>query len=200
LARLARADTLSLGRTYDYPHMVDMWLSMYKVAKYNPQITTAWAATNYLEAAWGTALALYTVAGAGPSTPGLMSEVVFSDLLDALQTEGMTNQYVSTAPLLGIQGCLLRHRQSEFVRLRIRFRLDRFEATEAFRQIRPPARRFGRCHGFGQSFAFSSAGLQFHVHAGDAPICLTAAFWKPPTIITAATFAPAAATTFVCLT
>ena len=25
-----------------------MWFSMYKVAKYNPQITTAWAATNYL--------------------------------------------------------------------------------------------------------------------------------------------------------
>jgi hypothetical protein len=95
---LRQAGTLSLGRTYDYPHLVDMWLGMYRVAKYNPQITTAWAATNYLEAAWGTALALYTVAGAGDSTPGLMSEVVFSDLLDALQTEGMTNQYNQLLP------------------------------------------------------------------------------------------------------
>ena len=67
---------MSLGRTYDYPHMVDMWLSMYRVAKYNPQIVTAWAATNYLQAAFGTALAMYTVAGAGNSTPGLMSVVV----------------------------------------------------------------------------------------------------------------------------
>jgi hypothetical protein len=89
---LRASDTLSLGRAYDYPHIVDMWFSMYKVAKYNTQITTAWAATNYLAAAWGTAVALYTVAGAGPSTPGLMSEVVYPDLLDALHNEGMINQ------------------------------------------------------------------------------------------------------------
>ncbi len=96
--QLRAAGTLSLGRAYDYPHIVDMWLGMYRVAKYNPQIITAWAATNYLEAAWGTALALYTVAGAGNSTPGLMSEVVYSDLLAALQTEGMTSQYNQLLP------------------------------------------------------------------------------------------------------
>ncbi|MGA2557716.1 MAG: DUF5695 domain-containing protein, partial [Verrucomicrobiota bacterium] len=96
--QLRAGGNLSLGRTYDYPHIVDMWLGMYKVAKYNPQITTAWAATNYLQAAWGTALALYTVAGAGNSTPGLMSEVVFLDLLAALQTEGMTSQYNQLLP------------------------------------------------------------------------------------------------------
>ena len=163
----ARVRHLSLGRTYDYPHIVDMWLSMYKVAKYNPQITTAWAATNYLEAAWGTALALYTVAGAGHSTPGLMSEVVFPDLLDALQNEGMTNQYDSTAPLLGIQGCLLRHRQSEPVRVRIRLRLDRVRSDRGLRQIRHDARRFGRRHGLGQSVSVPPGDEQLHVHGGD---------------------------------
>jgi hypothetical protein len=75
-----------------------MWLGMYRVAKYNPQITTAWKATNYLQAAWGTALALYTVAGAGNTTPGLMSEVVNIDLLQALQNEGMTSQYNQLLP------------------------------------------------------------------------------------------------------
>ncbi|HTA31046.1 MAG TPA: hypothetical protein VK731_11210 [Candidatus Cybelea sp.] len=48
--------------------------------------------------AWGTAMALFTVAGAGPSTPVLMSEVVFPDLLDALQNEGMTNQAAQLRP------------------------------------------------------------------------------------------------------
>ena len=83
--QLRLANDLSLGRIYDYPHMVDMWLSKrFAAASTYPQITTAWPATNYLQAAWGTALAMYTVAGASPSSPGCMSEVVFPDLLNAL--------------------------------------------------------------------------------------------------------------------
>jgi hypothetical protein len=129
---LRASDTLSLGRTYDYPHIVDMWLSMYRVAKYNPQITTAWAATNYLEAAWGTALALYTVAGAGPSTPGLMSEVVFPDLLDALQNEGMTNQYAQLLPYWESKVAFYATGNPNLFGSEYGFDSTGFEATEAF--------------------------------------------------------------------
>jgi hypothetical protein len=130
--QLRASDTLSLGRTYDYPHIVDMWLSMYKVAKYNPQITTAWAATNYLEAAWGTALALYTVAGAGPSTPGLMSEVVFADLLDALQNEGMANQYTQLLPYWESKVAFYATGNPNLFGSEYGFDSTGFEATEAF--------------------------------------------------------------------
>ena len=129
---LRASDTLSLGRTYDYPHMVDMWFSMYKVAKYNPQITTAWAATNYLEAAWGTALALYTVAGAGPSTPGLMSEVVFTDLLDALHAEGMTNQESQLRPYWESKVAFYATGNPNLFGSEYGFDSTGFEATEAF--------------------------------------------------------------------
>jgi len=130
--QLRASDTLSLGRAYDYPHIVDMWLSMYRVAKYNPQITTAWAATNYLEAAWGTALALYTVAGAGPSTPGLMSEVVFPDLLDALQNEGMTNQAAQLRPYWESKVAFYATGNPNLFGSEYGFDSTGFEATEAF--------------------------------------------------------------------
>jgi hypothetical protein len=130
--QLRTAGTLSLGRTYDYPHIVDMWLSMYRVAKYNPQITTAWAATNYLKAAWGTALAMYTVAGAGSSTPGLMSEVVFSDLLDALQTEGLTNQAAQLRPYWESKVAYYATGNPNLFGSEYGFDSTGFEATEAF--------------------------------------------------------------------
>jgi hypothetical protein len=129
---LRASDTLSLGRTYDYPHLVDMWLSMYKVAKYNPQITTAWAATNYLQAAWGTALALYTVAGAGPSTPGLMSEVVFPDLLDALHNEGMMSQEAQLRPYWESKVAFYATGNPNLFGSEYGFDSTGFEATEAF--------------------------------------------------------------------
>ena len=129
---LRTSGTLSLGRTYDYPHIVDMWLSMYRVAKNNPQITTAWVATNYLVAAWGTAMALYTVAGAGPSTPGLMSEVVFPDLLDALHNEGMTNQEAELRPYWESKVAFYATGNPNLFGSEYGFDSTGFEATEAF--------------------------------------------------------------------
>ncbi|HEY3860438.1 MAG TPA: DUF5695 domain-containing protein [Verrucomicrobiae bacterium] len=129
---LRQANSLSLGRTYDYPHMVDMWYSMYKVAKYNPQITTAWAATNYLQAAWGTALAMYTVANAGPSTPGLMSEVVYPDVLTALHNEGMTSQEAQLRPYWESKVAYYATGNPNLFGSEYGFDSTGFEATEAF--------------------------------------------------------------------
>jgi len=129
---LRQANNLSLGRIYDYPHMVDMWLSMYKVAKYNPQITTAWPATNYLQAAWGTALAMYTVAGASSSSPGCMSEVVFPDLLNALQVEGMTSQRAQLLPYWESKVAFYATGNPNLFGSEYGFDSTGFESTEAF--------------------------------------------------------------------
>jgi hypothetical protein len=109
-----------------------MWLGMYKVAKYNPQITTAWPATNYLQAAWGTALAMYTVAGASPSSPGAMNEVVFPDLLNALQVEGMTNQKAQLLPYWESKVAFYATGNPNLFGSEYGFDSTGFESTEAF--------------------------------------------------------------------
>ena len=165
--QLRGAGNLSLGRAYDYPHIVDMWLGMYKVAKYNPQITTAWAATNYLEAAWGTALALYTVAGAGNSTPGLMSEVVYLDLLAALQTEGMTSQYNQLLPYWESKVNYYATGNPNLFGSEYGFDSTGFEAAQAFAKYAVTHAGSDAAIGLGQSGAVPAAGEQLHAHGGD---------------------------------
>ena len=86
---------LSLGRGYDYPHIFDMYYGMYRVAKYHPEVTTLLSAQQYLQRAWGTAMALWTFGGGQATSVGLMNELVIPDILDALVAEGMTNQAAS---------------------------------------------------------------------------------------------------------
>ena len=85
-------NTLSLGRGYDYPHMIVMYYGMYQVAKYHPEITTTLAATNYLIRAYGTANALWNFGGSQATQVGLMNELVIVDLINSLQAEGFTTQ------------------------------------------------------------------------------------------------------------
>lgn len=86
---------LSIGRGYDYPHIIVMYYGMYQVAKYHPEVTTALSATTYLQRAWGTAMALWSYGGGQATQVGLMNEVVIPDLINALAAEGMTNQAAS---------------------------------------------------------------------------------------------------------
>ncbi len=91
--QLRTNNNLSLGRGYDYPHLVVMYYGMYQVAKYHPEITTYLTADQYLERAWGTAVALYTVVGGAEARSiGLMNEMITVDVLNALAAEGMTNE------------------------------------------------------------------------------------------------------------
>ncbi len=85
-------NNLSIGRGYDYPHIVVMYYGMYRVAKYHPEITTALSAQEYLQRAWGTAMAMWNYGGGQATQVGLMNEVVIPDLIDALNAEGMTAQ------------------------------------------------------------------------------------------------------------
>jgi len=89
---LRSAGELSIGRGYDYPHIIVMYYGMYQVARYHPEVATTLKATDYLRRAWGTAMALWSYGGTQATQVGLMNEVVIPDVIAALQTEGMTNE------------------------------------------------------------------------------------------------------------
>src|SRR5205807_106032 len=86
-------DRIQSWRIYDYPHIVLLYHSMYRLAKNNPQIKTALPAAEYLRRAYGTALALFTVPmqieGWSAYRTGLYNEVVIVDLIADLRAEGM---------------------------------------------------------------------------------------------------------------
>ncbi len=92
---LRTANNLSIGRGYDYPHIIVMYYGMYLVAKNHPEIATALPADTYLQRAWGTAMAMWSYGGGQATQVGLMNEVVIPDVIDALQAEGMTSQAAS---------------------------------------------------------------------------------------------------------
>jgi Family of unknown function (DUF5695) len=92
---LRTGNNISIGRGYDYPHIIVMYYGMYQVAKYHPEIITALSAHEYLQRAWGTAMALWSYGGSQATQVGLMNELVISDVIDALQVEGMTSQAAS---------------------------------------------------------------------------------------------------------
>jgi len=83
-----------LWRIYDYPHVILLYHSMYRVAKNYPQIKTDLAATEYLRRAYGTAIALFTVPMEierwSADRTGLYNERVIVDLIADLQAEGLT--------------------------------------------------------------------------------------------------------------
>lgn len=90
---------LHLWRTYDYPHITTMYKAMYRIAKDNPQITTTHTAAEYLQRAYGTAMAMFTVPYSVwpddlwiPYHIGYMNEAVIPRLLEDLETEGMTTE------------------------------------------------------------------------------------------------------------
>lgn len=82
-----------IWRIYDYPHIVQMYISMYHIASYYPAMQTKLSAEEYLERAYGTALAFYTVPneviGWSPYHTGNYNELSILDVIDALEKEGM---------------------------------------------------------------------------------------------------------------
>jgi hypothetical protein len=88
--------TEHLWRLYDYPHVVMLYLDMYKIAKFYPDLTKYLDWSGYLQRAFGTAKALFTVplgTGNWPATAiGLFNELVLVDLIDALEKEKWTPQ------------------------------------------------------------------------------------------------------------
>ncbi|HEY3391284.1 MAG TPA: DUF5695 domain-containing protein, partial [Lacipirellulaceae bacterium] len=88
-----RNGRLHIWRCYDYPHIVLMYHSMYRVAKNHPQIMTALTAREYLRRAYGTAMALFTVPYDierwSAYRTGFYNELVIVDLIEDLTAAGM---------------------------------------------------------------------------------------------------------------
>jgi len=91
-----RNGRLHIWRVYDYPHIVLMYFSMYRVAKNYPHLETKLSAEEYLRRAYGTAHAMFTVPleveGWSAYQTGFYNELVIKDLIDALESNGMRDQ------------------------------------------------------------------------------------------------------------
>ena len=92
-----RNGQLHLWREYDYPHVILMYFSMYRIARYHPEIKTVLTAHEYLERAYGTAHAMFTVPhevwkGWSAYETGFYNERVIVDLIHALQANGLDRE------------------------------------------------------------------------------------------------------------
>ena len=85
-----------LWRVYDYPHMIMLYLDMAKIAKLYPKMVKYLDRKGYLERAYGTAMAYFSVpmktANWDAHKIGNFNELVIVDLIDELQAEGWTSE------------------------------------------------------------------------------------------------------------
>ena len=85
-----------LWRVYDYPHIIQMYYGMYRVAKDHPQVKTLMNAREYLHRAYGTAHAMFTVPMEierwSAYRTGFYNELVIVDLIDELRANGMREE------------------------------------------------------------------------------------------------------------
>ena len=79
-------------RIYDYPHIVMLYFRMYEIAKFYPSMVTHLDAPGYLERAYRTAIAYWTVPSDvekwSADAVGTMNEAIIPDVIDALEREG----------------------------------------------------------------------------------------------------------------
>jgi hypothetical protein len=79
-------------RVFDYPHVIHLYWSMYRVAKYYPNLTKYLDADGYLERAFGTAKAYFTIplraANWSALALGNYDEAVIPHLIEELEAKG----------------------------------------------------------------------------------------------------------------
>ena len=85
-----------LWRIYDYPHVILLYFNMYELAKLYPKMTTYLDKDGYLERAFGTAKAFFTVPFEiqkwSAYETGTYNELVIPDLIQALAESGHKDQ------------------------------------------------------------------------------------------------------------
>jgi hypothetical protein len=83
---------LHIWRCYDYPHIIVMYFSMYRIARDYPGMKLKLDRATYLERAYGTALGMFTipmrVVGWSAYETGFYNEVVIPQLIDELDRVG----------------------------------------------------------------------------------------------------------------
>jgi hypothetical protein len=99
--RESKADDKTKGsshvwRCYDYPHIILMYYRMYQIATQYPSIQTRLTAREYLERAYGTAKAMFTIPDQlvrwSPYETGYYNEIVIPKLIDQLRARGMRGE------------------------------------------------------------------------------------------------------------
>lgn len=79
-------------RIYDYPHIVMLYHRMYQIARFYPELSRHLTADEYLQRAYRTAVAYWTVPqeveGWSADAVGTMNEAFIPELIDTLETEG----------------------------------------------------------------------------------------------------------------
>ena len=85
-----------IWRIYDYPHVILLYYNMYRLAKLYPTVTKYLDKDGYLERAFGTAKAFFTVpleiAKWSAYETGTYNELVIPELIDALDEDGHKDQ------------------------------------------------------------------------------------------------------------
>jgi hypothetical protein len=83
---------LHIWRCYDYPHIIVMYFSMYRIARDYPGMKMTLDRATYLERAYGTALGMFTipmrVVGWSPYETGFYNERVIPQLIEELDLVG----------------------------------------------------------------------------------------------------------------
>ena len=83
-------------RVFDYPHVINLYWNMYRVANYYPSLTLYLNAEGYLERAFGTAKAYFTwplkTADWPAESLGNYDELVIPDLIAELERRGWKNK------------------------------------------------------------------------------------------------------------
>ena len=114
-----------IWRIYDYPHVVLMYHSMYRIARNYPEIKTSLPASEYLRRAYGTAVALFTVPmqieGWSAYRTGLYNELVIVNLISDLEAAGMKSEAAT-----------LREHWEQKVKTFVNSKLNLFQSEYAF--------------------------------------------------------------------
>lgn len=88
-------------RVYDYPHIVLMYFSLYRIARDYPDIRTRLSAAVYLERAFETAKAMFVIpkeiADWDANSIGYYNELVIPEVIDALRRDGRGEQAYALA-------------------------------------------------------------------------------------------------------
>ncbi len=141
-------------RIYDYPHIVMLYHRMYQIAKFYPDKITQLDAATYLERAFRTAVAYWTVPLAvekwSADAVGTMNEAFIPELIDTLETGRQERLGAHPARALGGKGRAFRQQDAEPLRVRVRVRLDRFRIDGCLCEVRDDARGAAECDAGGR--------------------------------------------------
>lgn len=87
-----RAGRAHVWRIYDYPHIILLYYRMYQIATFYPDLVSHLDARQYLERAYRTAVACWTVPlaveGWSADAVGTMNEAILPELIETLEREG----------------------------------------------------------------------------------------------------------------